>query len=185
MALRALADPSPADWFVDPQYDWRELVSIGPRGYEAYARVHYDLDDDSTVDVNAIMTQAVRNILEPFTSTPDNCFFGWWVGIDTPLQTAGPIFSVDEWIDGKRSDISMRDYHLFGGSVADGRDFEVESLDLPHLMWPADRAWFMAADTDSESWFGVAGTRALIDQLLTDSSVNAVEVPYGEGAGFE
>ena len=183
MPLRAMADLSPADWFVEPAHDWQELVSIGPPGYEAYVRVLYDLDDESERDVNGIMIQAVRDILAHHTSTPDDCYIGWWigVGVDPPVPPAGPIFSITTWIDEVDKQASMRDYHLYAGTLADARDFEVEALDLVHLTWPADRAWFMAADTDPE-WFGVGGPQAAIDELMSDPSINAVDVVYGEAA---
>ncbi len=186
MPPRALVDLSPADWFVKPDHVWQELVCVGPPGYEAYVRVLYDLEGESERDVNGLMIQAVRDILEPHTSTPDDCFFGWWVGagVDPPVQPAGPIFSITTWIDEAQGRYSMRDYHLYAGTLADARDFEVESSDLAHLTWPADRAWFMAADTDPE-WFGVGGPQAAIDELLADASINAVDVVYGEAARNE
>jgi hypothetical protein len=186
MPLRALADVSPADWFVEPRHDWRELVSIGPPGYDAYVRVIYDLDDESPLDVNTMMIQAARDILESFTSTPGDCFYGWWVGtgIDPPVQPAGPVFSIMEWIDAEASKISMRDYHLYSGTLADARTFDEVSLHIANLTWPADRAWFIAADTDPE-WFGVGGPQAAIDELLAATSVNAIDVVYGESAGIE
>jgi hypothetical protein len=183
MPLRALADTSAADWFVGPPHDWQELACIGPPGYEAYVRVIVDVDEESGYEANRVMIQAVRDIIEPFTSTPDDCFFGWWdgAGTDPPVQPAGPVFSITTWIDVEGSRVSMRDYHLFTGALADAREFEVDSPDLAHLTWPSDRAWFIAADTDPE-WFGVAGSKALIDLLLADTSVNAVDVAYGEAA---
>lgn len=182
MALRALADISVADWFVQPAHDWQELVCIGPPGYEAYVRVLYDLDDESERDVNDLMIQAVRDIVSPHTSTPDDCFFGWWTGsgIGPPVQPAGPTLAITTWIDEAGGRFPMRDYHLYSGALTDARDFEFEG-DLAHLTWPADRAWFIAADTDPD-WFGVAGSRALIEQLLDKAAVNAVEVAYGEAA---
>jgi hypothetical protein len=131
------------------------------------------------------MIQTVRDILAPFTSTPDECFFGWWVGVDvdTPVQPAGPVFSITTSIHGDPR-VPMRDYHLFAGTSADAHDFEVESLDLVHLTWPADRAWFIAADTDPD-WFGVGGPQTAIDELLADPAVNAVDVTYGEAARIE
>ena len=41
--------------------------------------------------------------------------------------------------------------------------------------WPADRSWLVATDMDGE-WTYVAGSRQLIDQILAEPPVDAVEV---------
>lgn len=81
MTLRALADPAPADWWVRAGTDeWTKIV-LGPPGYAAYARLQLvPADDESDVDLGHLTVTALRRVLEPHTSTPDDCFFGQWGG---------------------------------------------------------------------------------------------------------
>lgn len=46
--------------------------------------------------------------------------------------------------------------------------------DPPHLMWPADHAWFAAKDVDPD-WIGLGGTQLLIDDLLADPALNVIQ----------
>ena len=80
MPLRPLSDTSAADWFVDSDADWWTKVILGPPGFEAYARVLYDLDEDAPVDSNERIRAAVRDVLARHTTTPDDCFFTLWDG---------------------------------------------------------------------------------------------------------
>ena len=175
MSLRPLSDVGAADWFLGSEVDWRVLVCLGPPGFEAYARVLSSDDDDVPNELSLAM---VRSILAHHWDTSDDCFYGLWdgSGLEPPIAPAGPRFSVTTWIDSEQSQMSMRDYHLFAGSLDDYVEFARENND-PHLVWPADHTWFMAMDTD-QSWLGVGGTQALIDELLA-TGIDAVPTTYG------
>ena len=43
-----------------------------------------------------------------------------------------------------------------------------------NLWWPADRAWCVATEIDF-AWTYVGGTRAVVDALLADPRLDAVE----------
>ena len=45
----------------------------------------------------------------------------------------------------------------------------------PNLLWPADRAWFLASEIDFDSTL-VGGSRALIDAIVSDPALEAAEV---------
>lgn len=49
--------------------------------------------------------------------------------------------------------------------------------DPPHLMWPADRCWFVTKDVDPD-WVGVAGTELLVDELLAVDGLDAAPSTY-------
>lgn len=80
-----------------------------------------------------------------------------------------------------------RNYHLGRGplrsalaigeyvSTPQGTWFEPQS---PNLCWPDDRAWFVASEIDFDSTL-VAGTRHLVNDLLADDVLEAVEVVPG------
>lgn len=84
-------------------------------------------------------------------------------------------------IDGPRLELTGRNYLLFAGPLADaGRWGAVpygidipRDINSPNLLWPADHAWFLATDID-QGWTGVAGSAALLDELLTDPHLEVV-----------
>jgi hypothetical protein len=178
--LRPLTDLSPADWFVGAHADWWTKVCLGPPGYEAYARLQLapadddSDDDDSDVDLALATAQTLRRVLPRHTATPDDCFFGQWEGSgwDPPLEPARPTFPDRAVAPGGLAD---RRYHLFAGTLEDSSAWD--GGDPPHLMWPADRAWFVTKDVDPD-WVGVGGTSALIDELLAIEGLDAAPSAY-------
>lgn len=177
MTLRPLADVSPADWFVHAEAEAWTKICLGPPGYEAYARLQLiPADEDPDVDLTQLSAQALRRILPDHTTTADDCYFGQWDGSgwEPPVTPASTTFSVMfEPGPGLRG--SLRDYHLFGGSLEDSSRWD--GGDPPHLMWPADHAWFVAKDVDPD-WIGVGGTVALIDDVLSAPGVEAARSAY-------
>ncbi|GAA3543550.1 hypothetical protein AFL01nite_29830 [Aeromicrobium flavum] len=85
-----------------------------------------------------------------------------------------------------------RRYFLFRGAAADvGRwgaaDFapDVErTLPPASITWPADRAWFVAADVDP-AWLCVGGSQRLIDAVLGHPDLDAEPATYGEIPALE
>ena len=55
---------------------------------------------------------------------------------------------------------------------------------LPQLVWPADHAWVVASEIDWDSTI-VAGSRALVDAVLTDDRYEAFEVDEGSDLTWE
>ncbi|MCW2801219.1 MAG: hypothetical protein JWQ70_2691 [Aeromicrobium sp.] len=178
MPLHPLSDTSVADWFVDAEADWWTKVCLGPPGHEAYARVHYDLGDRMPDWYNHRLGSYVRDALLHHTSTPNECYFGQWVGSGwkPPIPSMPTIFALTEVFDGGVV-ASVRDYHLYAGTVADGAAWDELEMDPPHLMWPADHAWFAAKDVDPD-WIGVGGTQALIDELVGDARLDVAPTTY-------
>ena len=80
MPLIPLSATSAADWFVDSDADWSVKVGLGPPGFEAYARVLYDLDEDAPADANDQIGADLRDVLARHTTTPGDCFFAPWDG---------------------------------------------------------------------------------------------------------
>jgi hypothetical protein len=177
MSLRPLSDTSAADWFVDAEADAWTKVCLGPPGYKAYARLQLiPADEDSEVDLALLTAQALRRILPRHTTTPDDCYFGQWDGSGwpPPLPPAPEQVSLMyEPAEGLRA--SMREYHLYAGTLDDSSAWA--SYDCPHLMWPADHAWFAAKDVDPD-WIGVGGTQALIDELVGDARLDVAPTTY-------
>lgn len=90
MSLRT--DTAAATWLYDDPQPWHRLVSLGPAGFPAYARLRFLPDptgldqsegdvDDSLVQVSE--TEQLRravDVLTAFTITPHECFFLLWDG---------------------------------------------------------------------------------------------------------
>jgi hypothetical protein len=175
MPLRPLSDTSAADWFVDSDADWWTKVCLGPPDYEAYARIYFDMQGE-IADTN--IAGHVLEILARYTTTADDTYvaiwtgWGFWPDNQHPRATPKSNFGIPN-----------RDYLLLGGPIADaldGRSLGVESQwddAVPHLIWPADHAWFLAADVDPD-WIGVGGTQTLIDELVADARLDVAPTTY-------
>jgi len=170
MPLRPLADVSPAEWFVEAKAPWWTKVCLGPPGFEAYARLQL------VPDLTLVSTEALRRILPDHTTTSDDCYFGQWEGCgwEPPVPPEPHTISLlGELAPGQFA--AVRDYHLFSGALEDSREWD--GGDPPHLMWPADHAWFVAKDVDPD-WIGVAGTQTLIDEVLAVRGLDAAPSAY-------
>ncbi len=95
-----------------------------------------------------------------------------------------PAFA-EEVIAGPKVDMMGTEHLLFTGSIEHagqwgarpyGPDVPRE-INSPNLIWPADHAWFVTTNVDSE-WTGVGGSAALTDDLLGDSRLEVVRTRY-------
>lgn len=219
MSLHPLSDVSAADWFVDSDADWWTKVTLGPPGFEAYARVLYPLDDGQLAGNDSRTRSILMDVLREHTTSPHDCFFGLWEGcgyIEATWQwtetedgrtyrASGPeppsgvdaepcsaAAFADDILDGPKVTLQHRKYYLFTGPLEmsgkwGARDqapgLPRSSMDGPHLAWPADHAWFLAADTDPD-WIGVGGSQTLIDELVADARLNVTLTAY-DSANWE
>jgi hypothetical protein len=176
MPLEPQLDVAAADWFAHADADWADLVGYGPPGFEAYARVPFDLDDDSPVNPDVRVMQAALDLLEQHTATPESIYVGVWHGWGVweddvhPRAPRAPRFAVPH-----------REYVLLAGNLVEALTLESLGIDYPatpHLLWPADHAWFIASDVDPD-WFGVGASQVAVDDLVSHEAINAVPVPYG------
>jgi hypothetical protein len=91
MALTLCTDLSPADWLVASTLPWGRLVTFGPAGFEAYARLRFLPDpayegqseadayvDDSPSEADRLRT--LLGLLAVHTTTPDVCYCCLWDG---------------------------------------------------------------------------------------------------------
>lgn len=183
--LRFEPSTAHADWFIRDSGHWQQLVTIGPPGYPADVRV-LPLDGDDISEQGRWI--AIRRHLARSTTTPDDCFHALWEratgiasgdepGFTDPVLKGPTIKLVDE------HGHSVREYRLFRGPVDDVGDWGAidpetgrslnHRLPPPHLLWPRDRAWFVAHDVDADDAC-VAGPEALLDAILADPTLTAV-----------
>ena len=112
---------------------------------------------------------ALCDALAVHTRTPDDCFIGVWEGYSRP---------VEEWAGSDVLDLENRAYLVRRGPLALALDIgwspvpDRRHVRPPNIMWPADRAWFVASDTDLDSTY-LGGSAALIEALLEHSGLEA------------
>ncbi|MDO9378069.1 MAG: hypothetical protein Q7T56_04395 [Nocardioidaceae bacterium] len=173
-------DLTPAAWVTEScrTEPWGRLVAMGPSGYEAYARLRFlpdptaagqeegdvdpDVEDPRHEEPGALFRACAT--LAPFTATPDALHVALWEGWGLELEL--PRFHLHS------PDVrgAMRSYWLFTAGSSDLSGWPHEP---PAMVWPDDRAWFVAYDVDPH-YAGVAGSREAIVALLADPSVDAV-----------
>ena len=165
-------------------------------------------DRDELVNVEGHLDdsclQRLAAILARHTNTPDDCFFGLWDGFGDLYGTpavgflhTGPGQRPDvpafpaEFLNGPRVEIPNRSYLLFRGPLSQAGRWGAADLvpghprpiNSPNLMWPLDRAWFVASEIDVP-WTGVAGSAELVEELMADDLLDteqvdpASKVPY-------
>lgn len=95
-----------------------------------------------------------------------------------PEVMAGPLLRVGD-----------AEHFLFSGPVQDAgawgaatyRSGAPRGINSPSLMWPADHAWFVTTTIDGV-WSGVAGSAALVDDLVATPGLETVRQRYDETA---
>jgi hypothetical protein len=200
MTLRHEPEVGRADWFANSGEDWRQLCSIGPSGFAAYARIMHPADSEiadeqsrllcAEGDLDETLLHVLVEVLARHTSTPVDCFFGLWIGygeihgsmvtriVHGEVSTSWmepPAFE-SAVLDGPKVQIPKRAYFLFRGPVQDAGRWPSRNnvrINSPSLAWPADRSWFVATDTDSP-WTGVGGSAELIDELTAKEALDVV-----------
>jgi hypothetical protein len=182
MVLVHTTDTAPAAWLVSSPTPPQQLITIGPAGYEAYARLRYipdptspgqlETDADIPPDHPLWGSQARRALaaLGEFTDTADECYFCIWEGV------AGNVLSANE-LQGPLITLPHRRYVLFTGRLSDyteaGSGRFDDSGPVPAFVWPADRRWCFTSDVDTH-WAGIGADQVAVERLLSIASLDVV-----------
>lgn len=195
MPLAVCSDLSPADWIVASDLPWTRLVTFGPAGFAAYARVRFIPDptredqQESEADPHASPDEvdqwrALLKLLAAVTEDPDDCYFGLWEGWGFPQSARRwPVFGVPHG-----AQHPARSYFLFHGSVSDAEVWgggepahagiwgpsEFSRGGAPAFAWPSDHTWCITADIDPH-WAGIGASVSLIERVIGDPRLDAVE----------
>lgn len=99
------------------------------------------------------------------TRTPDTCWFGVWEGFG----------DLDDEGVSTRITVPARSYLLTSGPIERALgSFTPASDQSANLWWPDDRAWIVATEIDF-AWTYVGATKAVIEELVRDNRIEALE----------
>jgi hypothetical protein len=81
-------DLAAADWIVESDLPWEQLVCFGPAGFETYARLRFlpdptipgQSENDVEADWRADTLPTLLEVLEAEIAAPDDCYFCVWEG---------------------------------------------------------------------------------------------------------
>jgi len=187
-------DQSAADWVVGSDLPWHRLVTFGPAGFDAYARLRFLPDPvrrgqrESEVHPDGRRPDQAASlvaVLAGHTATPDDCFVGVWDGLGGPP----PATHAPAGVIGRAEGVPHRSCWLFRGPLTDlldttqGLPGEYLVDGLPAFVWPADHAWCVARDVDPH-WAGIGGALPLITRLVTDARLDVVPADPTEDRPF-
>lgn len=191
---------------VHPLVQWHRLVgAVDPRGAT-------DGQGAGPPRVGELVPEhlaALLDVLAGHTGTPDDCWACVWEGYawvakvpgsialfgftddgEPPVLEHGPPGFTAEQLAGPRVRHPNRSYLLLRGPLTSVRLigdqvtpdwFDPQS---PNLWWPADRTWCVGTEIDLDSTL-VAGSRALVDELLAHPVLEAVEVQPGDSLAWD
>jgi hypothetical protein len=183
MRFSFCSDTGAADWLVRSATPAEQLLTFGPAGFAAFARLRYIPDpdqpdqhesdaavaDDHPTDLE--QTRRALHLLAAFTSTPQECYFCLWEGYsDAPLPPQarpGPLV-----------ELPHRRYALFRGALGDIDSWATDfgggaTIAPPAFIWPADHRWCLASDVDPH-WAGIGAEQAAVNALLADARLDVV-----------
>ncbi|ROS52528.1 hypothetical protein [Frigoribacterium sp. PhB24] len=142
-----------------PLVQWERLLDLDePRG--------------GTSDVGSLDPQvlaALAPLLGAGTTTPGDALAAYWVG------------GTGQGLVGRSVTIDRYDYVLVQTDTAElaepgwGPSIGFRTDEPPQVLWPEDHAWVLASEIDWDSTI-VAGSRALVDSILTDGRFEAYPV---------
>jgi len=131
---------------------WGSMIEAGVRSGRGTGEGSVWDASPTAGELPAHEIDALATVLASHTTTPDDCYFGFWEGRG--------LRGVPE--NHPRITLPGRKHLLVRGSVGDaGR--ELQGF-LPNIWWPADRAWFVASDVDLMSTY-VGGSTELANAL--------------------
>lgn len=178
--LRHAVDTSAADWISGLSFD--EVVTFGPPGFAAYARLRFIPDPVRAGQSEAEVAlpaghpsdlEQARQALDELgghTLTADQCYFCIWNGYGLHHPPS----------PGRRTvlDLPHRSYTLMEGPLDALHTWEVDlrqegALVPPAFVWPADHSWCFVSDVDPH-WAGIGASTEAIRQLLANPALDIV-----------
>lgn len=191
------SDPAPATWIATSNEHWWNMVTLGPPGFPAYARMRFIPDP-------AYEGQSENDAVRQNDALSDTDQLRIAVGTllqHTGSPTEGYLLLWDGWGDDSfpesvlrtpRVVVPSREYYLCRVSLPDFVSGAIEEswqaerdrlMPPPAFIWPSDRAWCITSDVDPH-WAGIGAEQALIDPLLTEPRLDVVRVEANQKLPF-
>ncbi len=177
-----LGPPDDARWFLEADATWQEKVGHGPPGFEAYVAWW---PWSSPLSPSGSGDDAVTPLLEVLASwrpEPAGVTVGIWPGWGEWRGQEERGLPHVVLLEDAADTIPMRDYTLVRSALPEAFSASTLRIDrgglVPHLAWPDDHAWFLAADVDPE-WACLGGPQALLSAVHADPRLDTEVVAYG------
>ena len=202
MMFSPCSDLAAAQWITAGDEHWWDLVTLGPTGFPAYARLRFipdpayagqsehegacqngALQDDAPSESEQLRI-AVEVLLQ-HASSPTEGYLLMWDGWGED-QFPAPVLRTPRVVTTGREyylcKVSLPD--LVSGAVEDWWEAETGCpMPNPAFIWPSDRAWCITSDVDPH-WAGIGADQAVINTFLTESRLDVVRVEANEKLPF-
>lgn len=189
MTIVPSSDLAAAEWIAASDEHWWNLVTLGPPGFPAYARLRFIPDP-------AYEGQSENDAVRRGGALSDDDQLR--IAVGTLLRHAGPpdegyLLIWDGWgedafpepvLRTPRVAVPNREYYLcrvqlpdfVSGAVDDSWQADTgRPMPAPAFIWPSNRAWCITSDVDPH-WAGIGTDQALVDQLLAEPRIDVVPV---------
>lgn len=137
--------------------------AIQPSGYEEWT----DWPDEGHLPSE--LSHVLSRVLEPFTATPELCWFAVWngFGLEKPEILSAPTFKTPE-----------RVYRIFYAPTTAATNLFSDNPLFPqsaNLWWPEDHSWCVATEIDLMCTY-VAGSKEAVEAVVSNSELEADSV---------
>jgi hypothetical protein len=183
--FRYVHDLAAAKWIYDniDESKWERenpLSIFIPKGFESYIAIRHDnarIESEAGLEIDwEIFTKK----LLPFTSTPEDCYYGLWEGYGNDYQENHAELFIRTLENGEVERLDRREINTL--KFPDGRNFMIfkgkllDSLNLefnvpawmrgtrPNIAWPSDRSWLYFNEIDFEVTL-LGGSEKLISSI--------------------
>lgn len=189
--LEPCADATAANWIIGSELPWHQLLSFGPAGFPAYARIRFIPDpvrngqpENEAGGPRSELSETERlniavGLLRQYTSTPGELFYAFWDGYGFTLPAA-------------RFEVPGREFYLYRGCPAGDGSWDMAAqhqaqgqswMPVPAFIWPADHSWCIAYDVDPH-WTGLGADTDAVAALVADSRLDAVRAEPAQQQPF-
>ncbi|WP_010525085.1 hypothetical protein [Nesterenkonia sp. F] len=189
MTFNPCSDLTAAEWITASDEPWWSLVTLGPPGFPAYARLRFIPDPayegqpendvvpqgDDLPEIDQLRV-AVETLL-PHTDSSAEGYLMMWDGWG---EDAFP----DAIVRTARVVVPNREYYVCKVSLPDFVSGVVEAsweartggdMPPPAFIWPVDRSWCITQDVDPH-WAGIGAEQAAITSLSAQLHLDVVQV---------
>lgn len=191
------SDLAAAKWIASSDEHWWNLVTLGPPGFPAYARLRFMPDpayegqsendashqDDALSDNDQLRITVWTLLLH--AGSPTEGYLLIWDGWGSD-SFPGPVLRTP------RVMVPSREYYLcrvslpdfVSGAIEDSWQAETDRpMPPPAFIWPSDQSWCVTSDVDPH-WAGIGAAQALVDPLVAEPRLDVVRVEGNQKLPF-